>query len=225
MRGYTYIASAALCVLLAAVASSAAARPRGVVFEYTIQNRVMEGASGSIAASGAARGWRERTLYLVGPTTAEYTRGLFPGPEGGVVPVRKVYIETPTWWASFDPDTGRGTRGTFGAGHRRQPDEMVASSDAAELLTRTGAVARLGGPIGSDTVAGLPCRVYRVAPDIAKVDLCVADIDGITVVLRSTWYERDTLWTEAAREVRVGSAIPPDVFFVPLTVRDVGARP
>lgn len=205
------------------LAGSAAGDPANIVIEFAIHDEITARATRAMGVGPDVRGWQKRTLYIAGERTAEYTSGALPGPGGATVAMEKVYIETPTWSASFEPTSGVGSRAAFSPGHRRIPGGWFASSDAAGRLERGAVLSRLGRAKGMRTIAGQPCQLYRPDPTDAKVELCVANIAGRTVVLMSRWYERDTVWMEVATSVEIGPAIPAEKFMVPASVAERGA--
>ena len=204
-------------------AATAAGEPADIVIEFSIHDEITARATRAMGAGTGAKGWHERTLYITGDRTAEYTLGALPVPGGFSSTMEKVYIETPLWSASFDPKSGVGTRTAFPRGHRREPGGLFASSDAAGLIERGDVLRRMGPAKGTRTIAGQSCEVYLPEPTDAKVELCIADIAGRRIVLFSRWYERDTVWMETATSIDIGAVVPAEKFAVPRSVGDVGA--
>lgn len=215
----------ATAMMLFLLGKAAAAAPDDLMIEFAIQNQVMARAAAATGVPPGVRGWERRILYVTGDSTAEYTSGKLKAADGSLVTLRKAYLETPKWSASFDPDSGRGTRTNFPAGHQRVPGGMYASSDAAALMERGHIVQRMGPPLGSRTIAGHRCKLYRPDPAAAQMEFCVAEIGTRKIVVYSRWYEGRTVWTERATSIQAGMTIPAERFRVPATVRAPGAAP
>lgn len=201
--------------MLITVWSAAGAAP-DLTIEYGIHDGVTSRAVAAMGAPADARGWDRRTLYVSGERSAEYTSGSWPVP-GNVEEIARVYIRTPRWRAYFDPGSGVGMRHPTPAG-ALTVDELIASSDAAQMIERTRLLEHLGPVVGRRHMAGHACDLYQPDPNYVKAELCIASIGGRSVLLYSRWYELETVWMEQARRVDVGSPIPPEKFSVPESV-------
>lgn len=213
-----------LLLSMLTAASPAAALEPDVIIEYSIHDQVASRGAAGMGAPAGVKGWDRRTLYISDDRSAEYTSGALPGLVG-VAQMKKVYVETPSWKASFEPDSGVGLRWRFPAGHRRIPGGIFASSDAAETIHRTRVLEHLGPVVSRRTFAGHACNFYRPDPDFVKMELCIGNVGGRRVLLYQRLYEADTVWLEEAQRIEVGIAVPASKFTVPETVQDAGLAP